>query len=73
MEEKLCLICCAFIIIKGLFLKRNNATDCNPNSFWIVTVKYWPKISPANAFCLLGTIDFSNIVDIDNLQVENSK
>ena len=33
----------------------------------------WPKTIPANAYCPLGTIDFSNVVDIDNLLVENSK
>ena len=48
-------------------------TDCNPNSFWIVTVQDWLKTSPANAYCPLGTIDFLNIVDIDNLLVENSE
>ena len=55
------------------FFKKKGATDCNPNSFWIVTVQDWPKTNPANAYCPLGAIDFSNIVDIDNLLVENSK
>ena len=41
--------------------------------FWILTVQEWPKTIPANAYCPLGTIDFSNVVDIDNLLVENSK
>ena len=53
----------------SFFKKR--PTDCNPNSFWIVTVQDWPKTSSANVYCPLGTIDFSNIVD--NLLVENSK
>ena len=41
-------------------------TDYNPNSFCIVTVQDRPKTSPANAYCPLGTVDFSNIVEIDN-------
>ena len=53
--------------------KKKRPTDCNPNSFWIVTVQDWPKTSPANAYCTLGTIDFSNIVDLDNLLFEISK
>ena len=56
---------------KDFFKKR--PTDCNPNSFWIVTAQGWLKTSPANAYSPLGTIDFANIVDIDNLLVENSK
>ena len=55
----------------SLLLKK--PTDYNPNSFWIVTVQDWPKTSPTNTNCPLGTIDFSNVVDIDNLLVENSK
>ena len=47
-------------------------TDYNPNSFWIVTVQDWPKTRPANAYCPSGTIEFSNVVHIDNLLVENS-
>ena len=53
------------------FIKR--PTDYNPNSFWIVTVQDWLKTSPANAFFPLGEIDFSKVVDIDNLLVENLK
>ena len=56
-----------------VFFQKKRPTDCNPKSFCMVTVQYWPKTSPANAYCPLGTIDFSNIVDIDNLLVENSK
>ena len=56
-----------------VFFQKKRPTDCNPNSFWIVTVQVWPKTSPAIAYCPLGTIEFSNIVDIDNLLVENSK
>ena len=64
-----------FIIKKSLsfFLKKITPTDYNPIFFWIVTVQEWPKTIPANTFCPLGTIDFSNVVDIDNLLVENSK
>ena len=58
---------------KKVFFQKKRPTDCNLNSFWIVTVQDWPKTSPANACCPLGTIDFSNIVDIDNLTVESSK
>ena len=31
------------------------------------------KTSPNNTYCPLGITDFSNVVDIDNLLVENSK
>ena len=62
---------CSLLLKKGL--SKKGPTDCNPNSFWIVTVQDWPKTSPANANCPLETIDFSNIVDIDNLSVEISK
>ena len=63
---------CSLLLKKGLFSKKR-PTDCNPNSFLIVTVQDWLKTRPANAHCPLGTIDFSNFVDIDNLLVENSK
>ena len=33
----------------------------------------WPKSNLAIAYCPLGTTDCSNIADIDNLLVENSK
>ena len=62
-----------FIIKKSSFFKKKRLTDCNPNSFSIVTVQDCPKTSSANVYCPLGTIDFSNIDDIDNLLVENSK
>ena len=55
------------LLLKKVFFQKNRQNDCNPNSLWIVTVKDWPKISPANAYCPLGTIDFSNFVDIDNV------
>ena len=63
---------CSLLLKKGVFSKKR-PTDCTPNSFWFVTVHDWPKTSPASAFCPLGTIDFLDIVDIDNLLVENSK
>ena len=62
----------SLLLKKGIFSKKR-PTDCNPNSFWIVAVQEWPKTSAANTYCPLGTIDFSNIVDIDNLLVKNSK
>ena len=62
---------CSLLINIGIFSKK--PTDCNTNSFWIVTVQDGLKTSPDNAYYLLGTIDFSNIVDIDNLLVENLK
>ena len=65
-------IFCSFLLKKDLFLEKRS-TDCNPNSFWILTVQDRPKTSPANAYCPSGIIDFSNIVYIDNLLVENSK
>ena len=62
---------CSLLLKKSLFsIKRQ--TECNPNPFWIVTVQDFPKTSPANGYCAIGTIDFSNIVDIANLLVENS-
>ena len=53
------------------FYEKKRPTDCNLNSFWILTVHDWPKTSPAKAYCPLGTIDFSNIKNTDNLLVEN--
>ena len=58
---------------KSFFFKKKRPTDYNPIFFWTVTVQEWPKTSPANTYCPLGTINFSNVVDIDNLLVENSK
>ena len=55
------------------FFQKKRPTEFNPNSFWIVAVQDWPKTSPANAYCPLGTIDFSSVVDIDSLLVGNSK
>ena len=63
------------LLIKIVIFKKN-PTDCNTNSFWIVRVHDGLKTSPANAYCLLGllgTIDFSKIVDIDKFLVKNSK
>ena len=48
-------------------------TDYNPNCFWIVTVQSWFKISPANAYHPIGTLNFSYVTDTDNLLVKNSK
>ena len=47
-------------------------TDFNPNTFWIVTVQDWSKTSPANAYRPLGTLNFVNLIDIENLLVKNS-
>ena len=72
--ELSCDIFCSLLLKRGLFFfLKKRPTDCNPNSFSIVTVQDWTKTRPANAYCPLVTIDFSNIVDIDNLLVENSK
>ena len=61
---------CSLLLKKSLFFLKK--TDClQPDFFWIVTVQEWPKTSPANTYCPLGTIDFSYVVDIDNLLVEN--
>ena len=63
---------CSLLLKKGIFFKKK--TDwLQPDFFWTVTVQEWPKTSPANTCYPLGTIDFSNVVDIDNLLVENSK
>ena len=53
---------------KVLFSKEKDRL----NSFWIETVPDSPKTSPANAHCPLGTINFSNILDIDNFLVEKT-
>ena len=66
-------IFCSLLLKKKVFFQKKRPTDCNPNSFSIVPVQDWPKTRPASAYCPLETIDFSNIVDIDNLLVENSK
>ena len=52
---------------------RKRTTDYNPNYFCIVTVQDLTKTSPANAVCPLGTINFSNVMDIDNLLAKKSK
>ena len=45
----------------------------NRNSFWIVTIHDRSKTSPVNAYGSLGKLKFSNVIDIDNLLVKNSK
>ena len=64
---------CSLLLKKSLFLKKKKDRLITNQFFWIVTVQEWPKTSPANTYCPLGTNDFSNVVDIDNLLVENSK
>ena len=32
-----------------------------------------PRVSPANAYCPLGTLNFSNVKYTDNLLVKNTK
>ena len=63
---------CSLLLKKRSFFKKKDRL-ISTRFFWIVTVQEWPKTIPANAYCPLGTIDFSNIVDIDNLLVENLK
>ena len=58
---------------KWSFFLKKRQTDYNPNSYWIVTVQDCPKTSPANSYCQLGSIDFSNVAYLDNFLVENSK
>ena len=67
------MFCSLLLKKKSFFFKKKDRLittrfllDCNSG-------QEWPKTSPANIYCPLGTIDFSNIVDIDNLLVENSK
>ena len=60
------------LLLKKVFFKKKDRLNTT-RFFWIVTVLEWPKTSPANTYCPLGTIDFSNVVDIGNLLVENSK
>ena len=46
------------------------------SGFWfkkICYLKIGQKNSPANNVCLLGTLNYSNVLDIDILLVENSK
>ena len=33
----------------------------------------WSKTSLANVYCPLGTLNFSNVIDMDNLLFKNSK
>ena len=58
------------LIIKIRIFSKKTRLIAIRTLFWIVTVHDGLKTNPANAYCLLGTIDFSNIVDIDNLLVE---
>ena len=60
------------LLLKIFFLKKKDRL-ITTRFFWIVTVQEWPKTFPANTYCPLGTIDFWNVVDVDNLLVENSK
>ena len=53
--------------------KKQRPTDYNPNSLWIVTVQEWSKTSLDYAYCPLGTPNSSNVIDLDNLLVKNSK
>ena len=59
-----------FIIKKKSFFKKKKTDWLQPDFFWIVTVQEWPKTTPVNTYCPLRTIDFSNVVDIDNFWVE---
>ena len=63
---------CSLLLKKVYFFKKKDRL-ITTRIFWIVTVQEWPKTNPANTYCPLGTTDFSNVVDIDNLLVENSK
>ena len=62
---------CSVLLKKKVFLKKR-PTDYNP-IFLDCNSPRMAKTIPANGYCPLGTIDFSNVVDIDNLLVENSK
>ena len=62
---------CSLLFKKSLFFLKKKKTDwLQPDFFWIVTVQEWPKTTPVNTYCPLRTIDFSNVVDIDNFCVE---
>ena len=65
---------CSLVNIKKVdFFLKKRPTDYNPNFFWIVTVQDWYKTSPANAIRPLETLDFSNVIDLDNLLDKKSK
>ena len=65
---------CSLVNIKKVdFFLKKRPTDYNPKFFWIVTVQDWSKTSPANAIRPLETLDFSNVVDLDNLLDKKSK
>ena len=63
----------SLINIKKINFFEKRPTDYNPNSFWTVTVQDWSKTSPPNAYRPLGSLNFSNVIDIDNFLVINSK
>ena len=62
---------CSLLVKKVFFLKKR-PTDYNP-IFLDGNSPRMAQTSPANTYCPLRTINFSNVVDIDNLLVENSK
>ena len=64
---------CSLLLKKKVFFFKKKDRLITTRFFWIVTVQEWPKTIPANAYFPLGTTDFSNVVVIDNLIVENSK
>ena len=64
---------CYLINIKKIEFFNRKPTDDNPNYFWIVTVQYWYRTSPANVDSPLGIFKFSNVLDIDILFVKKSK
>ena len=65
------MFCCYLIIVEKikLFL-RKRPTDFDPNYFWIIPVHDWSETSPANVVCPLGTLSYSNVIDIDILLVK---
>ena len=62
---------CSLIIIKKINLKKR-PTDYNLISFWILAVKDWSETRPINAYRPLGALNFSNVIDRDNMLVKNS-
>ena len=58
---------------RSIFFFKKGKTDYNPNAFWVVTVQDWSKTNPVKVIRPLGTFNFSNVIDIDNLLIKKSK
>ena len=64
---------CYLINVEKIEFFFIRSTDYNPIYIWIIPVQDWSKTSPVNSVCSDGTLNFSNVIDIDILLVKKIK